>query len=292
METSPEKRVKSEYAKNIGKLEKLNTIEATKIFIRRAFELEKQYNNAYSSIASKFQMSKKDEKKILAILSKWTSLWKDIATYYSEFNPASRAEIHGEYYAKLIAAITEATASSGFIGYRLLSPDHLNVQIKLLELKIAILKLTKTTHVPASESLKPRIPGSFKKQDIKSVYKSGVEMAKDAGRLNTDFRELYEETKPFISSKNADRKFRSLMKRLSDARLCAGELLDRQHKLQLNEIYRVDVCLNIIESLTFYILYKTKDPNQVKLGIQIAQLKIESAKANRALLTKLESMYK
>lgn len=291
-ETSPEQRAKRENAETIRRLEKLNTIEATREFIQRAFMLEKLSNDAYSSETAHFEMPKKDEREILAILSKWTLLWKDIATYYSEFNPASELEVYGEYHAKLFAAITEATVSSGFVGYRLSSPDHLRVTTKLLELKIEILRLSTTTHVSSAGLLKPRRPKSLQLPDITSKYKSGVEMAKKFGRLNTDFRELYEDTKTLMPPKTADRKFRTLMKRLTNARLSAGELLDHHHKVQLNEIYRVGACLDIIESLTFYILNKTKDPNQVKLGLQIAQLKIESAKANGALLMRLKAMYK
>ena len=270
---------------SINRFKTLNTVEASREFISRALNLEKESSDIYSFKNPKLQ----DETKLSAILNKWTLLWIDISTYYSVFKPELISEVSGEYYSIVMTALTEAIVSSNYIGNRLLSSDHLSLVIKLLELKIKLLEASFTDSVPEIEILYPNQPISFLAPAFRGYYNDPIIMASHFDFMNTQFHSLFQKTKNTAPSNTTDDTFNVLIWDLCNSRICSGRLLDNQQKFQISEIYRVSILLDIIESLTIYLIYKTNDQNQEDLLKKITDLKEANKNANINLFSKLST---
>ena len=138
--------------------------------------------------------------------------------------------------------------------------------------------------------LYPKQPRSFKMPVSTGYYNDGLDMYKHFNFMNGQFHELYDDTTNSVPSKTSDYAFRRLIMDLCNSRIIAGRLLDNHQEFQLDETYRVPLLVDIIESLTIYLAYKTNDPNQKDLLVQLTELKVAYRNANRNLFTRLSSM--
>lgn len=275
----------------IKRLETLSTTDASKKFIARSLKLEKasmmildsEEKKIRSGIAS-YKFSEKSEKKFLGILSEWTLLWEDMAIYYSEFTPKNTNELYGEHFAKLLASMTEAAVVGYFIGLRFSSTDHLKTCIEIAELRISILKIAAETNIPTHELKANRWLKSFKLPDKVLTLSNGVDASKYFDKRLIRCRNSLSDRKDPPFSAIPEDEFRSLLSELSFARVSVGNYLDKRVQVKLDDVYRIGLCLKIVECQTIYLLEKTRSSDWATFGLQVAETRLQSAKANAALL--------
>lgn len=273
----------------IAELGSLNTVEATNRFLREAERLQKRATSTYSAEKASFKISSQSEKKAFVALSQWTPLWRDIGTYYADFQPRSRAEAYGEFFAKLMAALSEATVSAEFIGYRAQSPDHLKVMVQLTQLKITLLKLSTKIQVSADNANNPRRLGPLQALTQTGNFKNIFDADREISGVVRQLRLLREQTKGKTPSAKTDQSFRMLMDKLVSARVRTGKLLDCHQYVQMSEFFRASINLTMIEGFTLYLMYKTNDAYMAVVGLQAAKINEAHLKANAALFEKMKS---
>jgi hypothetical protein len=286
---SPAHQLLYQHTEKLDSLRNLNTVEASRHFIQRALDLEKSIKEIYPENIASNQMSKDVETQLLNKLSEWSILWMEIAFYYSEFQPKTIGEAYGEYYVMSIAALTESIASSDFVAYRLVSPDHLKVTAELLKLKINILNSSTKISIPANELKNPRLPESFEYPTMPGKFENGIAMARYFSTLSYQTRELFEDSKDSNDLESINKRFQVILEDLCGGRMNAGLLLDGKSQIPLDEIYRVGMCLDIMESLVLFILTNTNEQIHTQTGLKIAEIQLTEAKANSSLLTRLKS---
>ena len=185
-------RIHPEYA-SIKRFKKLSTIEASKEFHRRTIALEKTAQTILDRERRKLNTNKfssKSEQEFISVLGKWTSLWQDMAVYYSEFKPLSANELYQELYPKLFASISEASVVCQFIGYRFPSTDHLQAFRSNAGLKITLLGTSLEVKIPKEQLDDVRLLESFQLPDIDTKFHSGAEMSTYFRNKLSRFRSL------------------------------------------------------------------------------------------------------
>jgi len=265
-------------SKNGSPWRNVTTVQAAKGFIKRAYELEKS-SKQMLDLSPGLEKSVEDDKKLMECLGRWTSLWADMATYYSGFKPNSEGEVYGECLTKILVSLMEGEIVSGFLGARWKSVEHYELARSLLSLRKDLLNMSNTIKVRQSE---PRHLESFHCHEPQSRFASSHEMLDSFGDLRSRFYDLTKNSKS--PTETVDGELRRLVNELDYTRVRAGTLPQDMGQAQEYVMLLPAMTLRIIDALAIYTNYKAPDPQLVAFHLKTTHIELQSLKANQRLL--------